>query len=126
MKQKEFLSRLLKKHPKAVVIGSLGTICNDLDTLDKPYIPVRGAMGCVLGIGLGFALSSRKKVIVVIGDGSLLMKAGSVATILHHKPKNLSIYVIDNGQFASVGGQKTHFDKLPTLPPPFQIVKCVI
>jgi thiamine pyrophosphate-dependent acetolactate synthase large subunit-like protein len=127
MTQQTFLTNLLRKNPKAIIIGSLGTICNDLDKIPhKHKIPVRGAMGCVMGVGLGYALSTRKKVIVVIGDGSFLMKAGSVATVLQYKPKNLEIYIIDNGQYASVGGQKIHFNRFPKPPKPFKIIKTMV
>ena len=91
MTQKEFLGSLSKN---AVIIGSLGTISYDLKDLPfKNKVLVKGGMGCVMGIGLGYALNTRKKVIVVIGDGSFLMKMGSMATILKYLPKNLKIYI---------------------------------
>jgi thiamine pyrophosphate-dependent acetolactate synthase large subunit-like protein len=98
----------LKNNKKAIIIGSLGTISKDLPD-EKRVIKVKGNMGGVLGVGLGYALGIKKKVIVLIGDGSYLMKLGSMATILAHKPKNLEIIVLDNGQYASTGGHKTNF-----------------
>lgn len=66
-------------------------------------------MGHAMAVGLGIALSIKKDVIVVIGDGSFLMNAGTVATINRYAPKNFRIIVLDNGKFASTGGQETNF-----------------
>lgn len=105
MTQKKYISKLSLK---GWIVGSLGTISNDLPDGDK-IVKVKGAMGCVIGVGLGIALSTKEKVKVLIGDGSYLMKLGSMATVLAHKPKNLEIIVLDNGQYASTGGHKTNF-----------------
>lgn len=106
MIQKEFLGELLEKNKQAIIVGSLGTISNDLP---DGAIKVKGAMGCAIAVGLGYALGSKKKVIVVIGEGSLLMKLGSLSTVERYKPKNLEIVVIDNGVYASTGGQENNF-----------------
>jgi phosphonopyruvate decarboxylase len=104
--------------PDAVIIGSLGNISSDLkDIPHQNKILVKGAMGCVMGIGLGYAMNTKKKVFVVIGDGAYLMKAGSAASILHYKPKNLSIVILNNGQYASCGGQETCFGAIKNLVP---------
>lgn len=111
MTQHEFISNLCAENPNAVIIGSLGTISNDLDKVAHPNkILVRGAMGCVMGIGLGYALHTDKKVIVLVGDGALLMHLGSVATIGRYNPKNLEIIVLNNNSYASCGGQETNFE----------------
>ena len=113
MTQKVFLSRFLKSHRNAVIIGSLGTISKDLSELDNngnKLILIRGAMGSVMGIGLGYALFSKKKVYVLIGDGAFLMKAGSMATIKKYKPKNLQVIILNNGRHESCGGQPTNFN----------------
>ena len=121
MNQKKYLLNLSKKNKNALIIGSLGTISYDLTELPhKDKLMVRGAMGCVMGIGLGYALNSRKKVIVVIGDGAFLMKMGSTATILKHKPKNLEVHVLNNNKFMSCGGQETSF-KYIKVPKPFHV-----
>jgi len=112
MTQKKFLSQLLEKNKRATIVGSLGTISKDLEELNNGQnciLPAKGAMGCVMGMGLGIALSVKNKVIVVIGDGAFLMKAGSVATILRYKPKNLEIIILNNNKYASCGGQETNF-----------------
>lgn len=116
MTQRNYLSNLLKRNPDAVFVGSLGTICYDLDELKpKNYIRVAGAMGCSMGIALGYALNTTKKVICIIGDGAYLMKMGTVSTIMAYKPKNLKIYIMVNRVYASTGGQKVN--KIVPLPP---------
>ena len=102
MTQKTYISNLLSKHKDAVAIGSLGTISYDLAEIPhKNKLLIKGAMGCVLGVGLGYALNTKKQVYVFVGDGALLMKLGSLATIRKYKPKNLHIIVLDNGQHKS-------------------------
>lgn len=113
MTQKRFLLNLLSKNKRAVIIGSLGTISYDLAEIPhKNKILVKGAMGCVLGVGLGFALKTKKQVYVLIGDGALLMKLGSLATIKKYNQQNLHIIVMDNGRHESTGGQLTNFREI--------------
>lgn len=67
------------------------------------------AMGQPLAIGLGLALglASWKKVVVIEGDGSLLMGFSALATVGHLKPPNLVAVVLDNGVYLATGGQPT-------------------
>ena len=58
-------------------------------------------------LGLGIALTSPKEVIVIDGDGSLLMNPGTLATAAYTAPKNLTIIAIDNGAYGSTGNQPT-------------------
>lgn len=118
MQQKELLTSLCENNKDAVIIGSIGSICYDLTDIEHPNkILVRGAMGAVLGIGLGYALSSDRKVIVIIGEGSLLMKLGSLSTILKHNLPNLEIHVMNNGCYHSCGGQTNNFEAVKKLLP---------
>ncbi len=66
-----------------------------------------GSMGCAAGMGLGVALNTDKPIVVVDGDGALMMKMGSLATIGAYAPKNLVHLVLDNGTYDSTGGQPT-------------------
>ena len=67
-----------------------------------------GAMGSAAMIGLGLALAQPDKpVLVITGDGEMLMGIGAFATISQHRPANLSIVVLDNGQYAETGMQPT-------------------
>ena len=67
-----------------------------------------GSMGCASLIGLGMAISKKNKSIVIIdGDGNILMNPSSLITIGGLKPPNLLHLVIDNGAYETTGGQKT-------------------
>src|SRR4051794_1158529 len=67
------------------------------------------AMGQPLAIGLGLALGlpADQRVVVVEGDGSLLMGFSALATVGHLKPPNLVLIVLDNGVYLATGGQPT-------------------
>jgi phosphonopyruvate decarboxylase len=114
--QKEFLSNLLRRNPNAVICASLGTISYDLAEIPhRNKILIKGNMGGIMGVALGYALSNKKQILCIVGDGSFLMKMGSVSTIMAYKPKNLKVYIMVNGKYASTGGQK--INKIIPLPP---------
>lgn len=66
-----------------------------------------GSMGMATPIGLGISLATDKEVVVIDGDGSLLMGPGVLATAAHFSPRNLTIIAIDNGAYGSTGNQPT-------------------
>ena len=67
-----------------------------------------GSMGLVSSIALGLAMARPgRRVVALDGDGSLLMNLGSLATIAACAPPNLLLIVLDNGQYATTGGQAT-------------------
>jgi phosphonopyruvate decarboxylase len=66
-------------------------------------------MGAASMMGLGLALARPDKhVLVVTGDGELLMSLGSLAVVALKNPSNLSIVCVDNGHYGETGYQKTH------------------
>lgn len=68
-----------------------------------------GSMGLASSIGFGLALARPDKDVVVIdGDGSLLMNMGSLVTVFANNPSNLTWIVIDNGAYGSTGNQDTY------------------
>lgn len=68
-----------------------------------------GAMGGAAVIGLGLALAQPdKKVVVITGDGEMLMGMGAFATIGVQKPDNLSVVIFDNGHYGETGMQQSH------------------
>ena len=92
------------------VVASLGHPAYDLfATGDRDtYFYTWGSMGLASSIGLGLAMAQPdRRVIVLEGDGSLLMNLGSLATIGWVKPKNLVVVVWDNGLYGTTGGQDT-------------------
>lgn len=74
--------------------------------LDFHYVP--SSMGQAPSLGLGLALAKPKsEVIVVNGDGGMLMNLGCLVTIVASGAKNLSLVVLDNGVYDVTGGQQT-------------------
>ena len=69
-----------------------------------------GSMGCTSSIALGIALNSKKKTIVIDGDGALIMQLGALTTIGHYHPENLYHILVDNNAHESTGGQPTVSD----------------
>lgn len=76
---------------------------------EKDFLNV-GAMGYVSSVGFGLSLNTRKKVVVLDGDASILMHMGNLATIGHHKPDNFYHVILDNHSHDSTGGQPTVAD----------------
>ena len=94
----------------APIIASLGHPAYDLFAAgDRPQnFYTWGSMGLASSIGLGLALARPDlRVIVLDGDGSLLMNLGSLATIGLLRPSNLVVVVMDNEEYATTGGQPT-------------------
>ena len=70
-----------------------------------------GSMGCVASLGLGLSLAKPGRFFIAVdGDGALLMRLGSLATIGHYNPKNLLHILLDNNSYESTGGQSTVSD----------------
>ena len=94
----------------AAIVASLGHPAYDLFAAgDRPRnFYTWGSMGVASSIGLGIALAQpHTHVVVLDGDGSLLMNLGSLATIGTLQPPNLTIVVMDNEIYATTGGQPT-------------------
>jgi phosphonopyruvate decarboxylase len=87
--------------------GKTGRELFELEDRPNQFYMV-GSMGCALPLGLGLALSSRNhKVWVLDGDGALLMRTGSMATVGYYRPSNLIHILLDNEVHDSTGGQRT-------------------
>lgn len=109
--RRAFVSQLLGATPDALVITGLGSSAYDVFAAgdrDRNYY-LWGAMGGATSLGLGLALAQPDKPVVVItGDGEMLMGIGSLGTIAAKQPKNLTIVVLDNGHFGETGMQRSH------------------
>lgn len=95
---------------KCLVVTIMGALPAELQSLGhRPnFFYLQHAMGLASSTGLGLALSlPQQKVIVLDGDGSLLMNLGSLSTLARYKPKNLLHIVFDNESLLSVGGFPT-------------------
>jgi phosphonopyruvate decarboxylase len=98
------------KDDKTVQLATTGKTGRELYEIeDAPNnLYMVGSMGCVSSLGLGLALAKKDKDIVVIeGDGALLMRMGSLATNGYYAPKNMLHILLDNNTHDSTGGQST-------------------
>ena len=111
MRRREVVKKLLESRGELLVIAGLGSTAWDITAAgDAPLsFPLWGAMGQAAMIGLGLALAQpRRRVLVITGDGEMLMGLGSLATIGVQQPANLTVVVIDNERYGETGMQATH------------------
>ncbi len=93
-----------------VVVASTGYCGRELFALDDRanHLYMVGSMGCAASLGLGLALSRpRHRIVVLDGDGAVLMRMGSLATIGYQRPANMLHILFDNEVHESTGGQST-------------------
>ncbi|HEX8666375.1 MAG TPA: thiamine pyrophosphate-dependent enzyme [Beijerinckiaceae bacterium] len=105
------VARLLSGRTDLLVVTGLGSPTYDVAAAgDHPLnFYLWGAMGGAAMVGLGLALAQpRRPVLVVTGDGEMLMGLGSLATIAARNPGNLTVAVLDNESYGETGGQKSH------------------
>ena len=111
MKRRDVVNALLEKRGGLLVVAGLGSTAWDITAAgDCPLnFPLWGAMGNAAMIGLGLALAQpQRRVLVITGDGEMLMGLGSLATIGVQQPANLAVVVIDNERYGETGMQATH------------------
>ena len=106
--RREFVRQLLIDRGDLLVVSGLGSATYDVAAAgDDPLnFYLWGAMGGTAMIGLGLALAQPdRRVLVLTGDGDMLMGIGSLATIGVKQPKNLAIVVLDNAHYGETGMQ---------------------
>src|SRR3954454_22857040 len=109
--RRELVRAVLEGRGGMVVIAGLGAPAWDITAIgDTPLnLPLWGGMGAAAMIGLGLALAQpARRVLVITGDGEMLMGIGSLATIAVQRPPNLAILVQDNEHYGETGMQETH------------------
>jgi phosphonopyruvate decarboxylase len=98
------------KDEETVLLATTGKTGRELYEInDTPHnLYMVGSLGCIASMGLGLSLvKADKNIIVIDGDGSLLMRMGSMATIGHYAPDNMLHILLDNNTHDSTGGQYT-------------------
>jgi thiamine pyrophosphate-dependent acetolactate synthase large subunit-like protein len=111
LRRREVVKELLRERKDLLVIAGLGSTAWDITAAGDADLsfPMWGAMGQAAMIGLGLALAQpKRRVLVVTGDGEMLMGLGSLATIGVQQPANLTVVVIDNERYGETGMQRTH------------------
>ncbi len=109
--RREVVAALLRDRKDLVVISGLGSPTYDVAAVgdhDRNFY-LWGAMGGAAMTGLGVAIAKPDTpILVVTGDGEMLMGMGSLATIALQNPPNLTLVVLDNKLYGETGGQATH------------------
>ena len=109
--RREVVKTLLADRKDVLVVTGLGSASYDVMAAgdnDLNYY-LWAAMGSAITVGLGLANAQpHKSVVVITGDGELLMGFGALATVALQKPANLTIAVLDNGHFGETGMQVSH------------------
>jgi thiamine pyrophosphate-dependent acetolactate synthase large subunit-like protein len=111
LERRAVTAQLLRRRGEALLVTGLGSPTYDTFAVaDSPLnFYLWGAMGSAAMVGLGLAgAQPGRRVVVVTGDGEMLMGLGSLATIGVRRPPNLAVVVIDNGLYAETGMQRTH------------------
>ena len=109
--RRQVVQGLLADRGDTLVVAGLGAPAWDVTAAgDTPLnFPLWGAMGGALPLGLGLALAQpSRRVLVVTGDGEMLMGIGSLATVALQAPANLAIVVLDKERYGETGMQATH------------------
>ena len=111
LERRDVVRALLEDRGDLLVVTGLGApswdaaAAGDADTTFALW----GAMGGAAMVGLGLALAQpNRRVLVITGDGELLMGLGSLATVAVQHPANLAIAVLDNERYGETGQQETH------------------
>ena len=111
MKRAECIGMLYPELDDKVVVTIMGACAQELYDLGHKdnFFYLQHAMGLASSIGLGLAMHLPEEDIVVLdGDGSVLMNLGTLATMARYRPRNLTHIIFDNGSLLSTGGFASH------------------
>ncbi len=105
----ELIETLAPYLGQKIVVSNLGIPSKELFYIkhQPSNFYMLGSMGMATPIGLGISLFTKRDVLVIDGDGSLLMNPGTLGTMAYLRPGNLSVVAIDNGSYGSTGDQPT-------------------
>src|ERR671933_3029093 len=110
MRRLDALSAVYPQLEQCVVVTIMGAVAVELQSLGhRPnFFYLQHSMGLASSMGLGIALSRPElQVVVLDGDGSILMNLGGLTTLARYRPRNLVHVVFDNESLLSVGGFPT-------------------
>jgi len=110
MRRLEALNAIYPRLQESIVVTIMGAVAAELQSIGHQpnFFYLQHAMGLASSMGLGIALSRpERRVIVLDGDGSILMNLGGLTTLARYRPQNLVHVVFDNESLLSVGGFPT-------------------
>jgi sulfopyruvate decarboxylase subunit beta len=110
MKRLDALQAIYPELEKSIVVTIMGAVAAELQSIGhRPnFFYLQHAMGLASSLGLGIALARPEaRVIVIDGDGSVLMNLGGLSTLARYRPRNLLHLIFDNESLLSVGGFPT-------------------
>jgi sulfopyruvate decarboxylase subunit beta len=111
MKRAECIGMLYPELDDKLVVTIMGACAQELYDLGHKdnFFYLQHAMGLASSIGLGLAMHlPRERIVVLDGDGSVLMNLGTLATMARYRPQNLVHIIFDNGSLLSTGGFDSH------------------
>ncbi len=111
LSRRDVVARILGDRNQTLVVSGLGSSTWDVAAAgDNPNnFYLWGGMGGAAVLGLGLALAQpERRVLVITGDGEMLLGLGSLATIAVAAPTNLAVLVIDNEHYGETGMQESH------------------
>src|SRR6187200_2780209 len=111
MKRSQCIEALYSELDEWLVVTIMGACAQELYNLGhrENFFYLEHAMGLASSIGLGLALNlPHERVLVLDGDGSVLMNLGTLATLARYRPNNLVHIIFDNGSLLSTGGFDSH------------------
>ena len=111
LNRRDVVRQLLRDRGELLCVAGLGAPAYDVAACgdDPGDFPLWGAMGGAAMVGFGLAIAQpRRTVLVITGDGEMLMGLGALATIACEHPPNLRLVVLDNERYGETGQQLTH------------------
>jgi len=112
MKRIRVIEKIMKSVTDELVVSSAGRISREVYAVrDRPgNFYMMGSMGAALGFGIGLARNIERKVLVLAGDGEILMGLGTLVLMSKLCLPNLKLIILDNNSYQSTGGQRTSSD----------------
>ena len=111
MKRAECIAMMYPEIEDKLVVTIMGACAQELYNLGhrENFFYLQHAMGLASSIGLGLATHlPHERIVVLDGDGSVLMNLGTLATLARYRPRNLVLVIFDNGSLLSTGGFDSH------------------
>lgn len=111
MKRADCIKAIYSELHDRLVVTIMGACAQELYDLGhcENFFYLQHAMGLASSIGLGLALNlPNEKIVVLDGDGSVLMNLGTLTTLARYRPRNMTHIVFDNGSLLSTGGFASH------------------